>query len=72
MKLEATPGSDKQKIREAIDELTAGGSTAGGAGILLAYKIAKKNLSLMVTTVSYFAPTVILMWVFLPPKDWNN
>ena len=44
VKLEATPGSDKQKIREAIDELTAGGSTAGGAGILLAYKIAKKNL----------------------------
>ncbi|MBD3591640.1 VWA domain-containing protein [Bacteroides sp. GM023] len=43
VKLEATPGSDKQKIREAIDELTAGGSTAGGAGILLAYKIAKKN-----------------------------
>lgn len=43
VKLEATSGSDKQKIREAIDELTAGGSTAGGAGILLAYKIAKKN-----------------------------
>ena len=43
VKLEATLGSDKQKIREAIDELTAGGSTAGGAGILLAYKIAKKN-----------------------------
>ena len=43
VKLEATPGSDKQKIREAIDELTAGGSTAGGAGILLAYKRAKKN-----------------------------
>lgn len=43
VKLESTPGSDKQKIREAIDELTAGGSTAGGAGILLAYKQAKKN-----------------------------
>ncbi|MEY8687122.1 von Willebrand factor type A domain-containing protein [Bacteroides sp. AN502(2024)] len=44
VKLEATPGSDKQKIREAIDELTAGGATAGGAGILLAYRIAKNNL----------------------------
>ena len=43
MKLEATSGGDKQKIREAIDELTAGGSTAGGAGIHLAYQIAKKN-----------------------------
>ncbi len=43
VKLEATSGGDKQKIREAIDELTAGGSTAGGAGIHLAYQIAKKN-----------------------------
>ena len=43
VKLEATSGGDKQKIREAIGELTAGGSTAGGAGIHLAYQIAKKN-----------------------------
>lgn len=43
-KLPSTSGSDKQKIREAIDELTAGGSTAGGAGIKLAYKIAKRTL----------------------------
>lgn len=42
-KLAATPGSDKEKIREAIDDLEAGGSTAGGEGIRLAYKIAKKN-----------------------------
>lgn len=42
-KLPSTSGSDKQKIREAIDELTAEGSTAGGAGIKLAYKIAKQN-----------------------------
>ena len=42
-KLHSTSGSDKQKIREAINELTAGGSTAGGAGIKLAYKIAKQN-----------------------------
>jgi len=41
--LPSTSGSDKQKIREALDMLTAGGSTAGGAGIQLAYKIAKKN-----------------------------
>lgn len=41
--LESTPGSDKQRILEAIDNLQAGGSTAGGAGIQLAYKIAKEN-----------------------------
>lgn len=42
--LPSTSGADKQKIREALDRLTAGGSTAGGAGIKLAYKIARENL----------------------------
>ncbi len=41
--LPSTSGSDKQKILEAVEQLTAGGSTAGGAGIELAYKIAQKN-----------------------------
>jgi len=35
--------NDKQKIREAINALEAGGSTAGGAGIELAYKTAQQN-----------------------------
>ncbi|WP_276483097.1 vWA domain-containing protein [Paraflavitalea pollutisoli] len=35
--------NDKNKIREAIDELEAGGSTAGGAGIQLAYKTAQQH-----------------------------
>ena len=42
--LPSTSGADKQKIKESLDNLTAGGSTAGGAGIQLAYKIANKNL----------------------------
>ncbi|WP_299453057.1 VWA domain-containing protein [uncultured Microscilla sp.] len=41
--LPATQGTDKQKIMEALDRLQLGGSTAGGAGIKLAYKIAKQN-----------------------------
>jgi Ca-activated chloride channel family protein len=41
--LPSTSGGDRQKIREALDKLTAGGSTAGGAGIQLAYQIAEKN-----------------------------
>lgn len=41
--LPSTSGKNKQKIREALDQLSAGGSTAGGEGIQLAYKIAKKN-----------------------------
>jgi len=41
--LESTPGSDKPKINAALDMLQAGGSTAGGAGIQLAYKVAKEN-----------------------------
>lgn len=41
--LPSTPGSDRQKIRETLDRLAAGGSTAGGAGIQLAYKVARDN-----------------------------
>jgi len=41
--LPATSGADKTKIKDAIDRLEAGGSTAGGAGIKLAYKTAKEN-----------------------------
>ncbi|HEY2721378.1 MAG TPA: VWA domain-containing protein [Chitinophagaceae bacterium] len=41
--LPSTPGSNKTKIKEAINGLEAGGSTAGGEGIELAYKIAKEN-----------------------------
>jgi Ca-activated chloride channel family protein len=41
--LPATSGSNKTKIKDAIDALEAGGSTAGGQGIQLAYKVAKEN-----------------------------
>jgi Ca-activated chloride channel family protein len=41
--LASTPGSDKDKIKAAINGLEAGGSTAGGAGIQLAYEVAKEN-----------------------------
>ncbi len=41
--LPSTPGSEKTKIKNAIDALEAGGSTAGGAGIQLAYKVASQN-----------------------------
>ncbi len=43
--LPSTSGEDKKKIIEALENLEAGGSTAGGAGINLAYSIAKKNFS---------------------------
>jgi len=40
--LESTPGSDKAKIMAALDQLHAGGSTAGGEGIRMAYQLAEK------------------------------
>ncbi|MCF6366206.1 MAG: von Willebrand factor type A domain-containing protein [Bacteroidales bacterium] len=40
--LPPTPAYNKDVIRKALNKLNAGGSTAGGAGIKLAYKIAKK------------------------------
>ncbi|WP_293082502.1 VWA domain-containing protein [Moorena sp. SIO4A1] len=41
--LPPTPGNQKDKILTAIENLNAGGSTAGGAGIKLAYKLAQNN-----------------------------
>lgn len=37
------PTGDPAKIRAAIDRLSAGGSTAGGAGLQFAYNIARDN-----------------------------
>jgi Ca-activated chloride channel family protein len=42
--LPSTSASQKSKILSALDDLEAGGSTAGGQGIELAYKIAQENL----------------------------
>ena len=41
--LPSTPGSEKDEILAALEKLEAGGSTAGGAGIKLAYDVARKN-----------------------------
>lgn len=41
--LPSTSGEEKQRILAALDGLQAGGSTAGGAGIRLAYDVARQN-----------------------------
>ena len=41
--LRSTPGSLKGKIMDAINGLEAGGSTAGGAGLRMAYQEAERN-----------------------------
>jgi len=41
--LPSTPGNKKEVITDALDRLEAGGSTAGGEGLRLAYKIATDN-----------------------------
>ena len=41
--LPSTSGADKQRILSALEGLQAGGSTAGGAGIKLAYDVARQN-----------------------------
>jgi Ca-activated chloride channel family protein len=41
--LPPTSGADKRTILESLNGLEAGGSTAGGAGIKLAYDVAKEN-----------------------------
>lgn len=41
--LEPTPGDQKFKIDQALDQLTAGGSTNGAEGIRLAYQVAASS-----------------------------
>lgn len=41
--LPPTSGNDKEKIIASLENLQAGGSTAGGEGIKLAYKVAEEN-----------------------------
>jgi Ca-activated chloride channel family protein len=41
--LKPTSGANKKEIMEALDQLQAGGSTAGGEGIRLAYAMAKEH-----------------------------
>ena len=41
--LPSTPGTEQEAILGSLENLTAGGSTAGGAGIRLAYQIAEDN-----------------------------
>ena len=41
--LPPTTGRDKTRILQAIKQLSAGGSTAGGAGIKMAYELARQN-----------------------------
>ena len=43
--LKPTSGKHKNKIFKALDNLESGGSTAGGAGIKLAYKLAQENFN---------------------------
>ena len=42
--LEPTPGNQKLKIRCAVEAMRAGGSTAGGEGLALAYRMAEQTL----------------------------
>src|SRR6185503_15190583 len=41
--LPSTPAYEKERILESLDQLQAGGSTAGGAGLQLAYDVARQN-----------------------------
>ena len=41
--LDSTPGDQREKINRAMESLHAGGSTNGGAGIKLAYRLAREH-----------------------------
>lgn len=44
VRLAGAPGNEKERILDVINGLQAGGSTAGGAGIMLAYDTAAQNM----------------------------
>lgn len=43
--LDPTPGNDRARILAALDNLHAGGSTAGGEGLRLAYALAERHFN---------------------------
>ena len=45
VELASTSGADKERIRQVLDGLRAGGATSGGEGLQLAYEEAMKNYS---------------------------
>ncbi len=59
--LKPVDGSQKLRIRCALDHLSAGGSTAGGEGLQLAYALARKN----------FDPKSVNRVVLLTDGDFN-
>jgi Ca-activated chloride channel family protein len=59
--LPPTSGADRAAVKAALDGLGAGGSTAGGAGIELAYRVAAEN----------FVPGGINRVVLATDGDWN-
>ena len=68
--LPLTPAAQKDKIFEAVNRLHAGGSTAGGAGIRLAYKVAEENFIKAATTALSWRRTGTSMWVFPALPSW--
>ena len=59
--LAPTDGRSKLKVRCALESLRAGGSTAGGRGIALAYELAKQN----------FDPKAVNRVILLTDGDFN-
>jgi Ca-activated chloride channel family protein len=55
--LPSTPGDARDEIRGAIARLEAGGSTAGGAGLELAYQVARAHAGRASTRASCWPPT---------------
>lgn len=59
--LEPTPMTERARIEAALDSLSAGGSTAGGEGLRLAYAMAERN----------FDPDAINRVIMVTDGDFN-
>jgi Ca-activated chloride channel family protein len=59
--LDSTAGTEKEKIKQVINQLGAGGGTDGGSGINIAYTIAQKQ----------FAPQAVNRVILTTDGDFN-
>ncbi len=60
--LPSTEGNETIKIKDAIDRLQAGGSTAGARAYNWPIKLRRRDLLKMEITVLYFVQTETLTW----------
>ena len=70
--LPPTPARDRSRIRSVLDNLHAGGSTAGASGLATAYELANKTSTPRRLIASFWPPMAISMSALAIPAHLND